>query len=94
MFKMILLVLRKVMIYFSGIIDVERQNGIKKWMINARRESMLTTKLDKILRICNSPDRDDNEVFGEWLKEVVMLFWNARDRRIEFSELDTMCNKQ
>jgi hypothetical protein len=91
MFDMILLVMKRVMIYFSGIIDIERQNGIKKWMLNARRESMLTTKLDMILRIyCNRPNCNDDEYLHPWLMEVAKKWYNAANRQIECDELDAM----
>ena len=37
-FPMLYLLLKKVMCLFSGIVDVERQNGIKKWICTAKRD--------------------------------------------------------
>eukprot|EP01083_Nonionella_stella_P112328 330329_1 len=81
-FVMNLYVLQKVMICFSGVIDVERQNGIKKWMFNARQEGMLTQNMDKILRLfCNSPNPKDDvnlKPYGLW---NVLKYFGAMQRR-------------
>ena len=77
---------------FSGIIDVERQNGIKKWLIYALRDRLKTDKVDKILRIfCNSPGIND-EYKKKWLVEVAKTWWSSANRQIECVELDTMCS--
>ena len=36
---------------FSGIIDVERKNDIKRWMIHAKRERLKTDKLNEMLQV-------------------------------------------
>lgn len=70
------------------------QDDITKWMINARRERMLTSNLDMVLRIyCNSPERDDKAALTEWLMEVAKIFWTDADRDIACDELDDICNK-
>eukprot|EP01083_Nonionella_stella_P079037 216609_1 len=95
-FVMNLYVLQKVMICFSGVIDVERQNGIKKWMFNARQEGMLTQNMDKILRLfCNSPNPKDDVNLKPWIMECLKIFWsNAEKRQIECQQLDDICDKQ
>eukprot|EP01083_Nonionella_stella_P161350 528374_1 len=93
-FVMNLYVMKKVMICFSGIIDVERQNGIKKWMFTARQEGMLTQNMDKILRLfCNSPNPKDDVNLKPWIMECLKIFWSNAERQIECQELDNICDK-
>ena len=88
------MLLTKVLCLFSGIIDVERQNGIKKWICNAKRDSLLTSKLDQILRIyCNAPSMED-EYCKQWLTEVVKIYWAAANRSIDCKELDKICEEE
>ena len=91
-FGMCLLLFRKILCLFSGIIDVERKNGILKWTVYAKRERLLTEKLDKILRIfCNSPALDAGEERKKWLVAVAKIWWSAADRKIDCTELDNLC---
>ena len=91
-FVMSLLLFRKILCLFSGIIDVERQNGIKKWLIYSQRERLKIDKVDKILRIfCNSPCINDVDK-KEWLVQVAKIWWRTANRRIECAELDKLCN--
>ena len=92
MYPTVFPVIKKVLIYFSGIMDVERQNGIKKWILTAQREGMKNGTLDMVLRIfCNAPKEGDVEALREWKVEVAKVFWIAAERRIECKELDNMC---
>ena len=53
---------RKILCLFNGIIDVERQNGIKKWLAYSQRERLAIENIDKILRMfCNSLGLDCEE---------------------------------
>eukprot|EP01084_Bolivina_argentea_P260210 439356_1 len=92
-FPMTKLLLQKIMCLFSGIIDVERCNGIKKWICNARREAMKTKKLDKILRIYyNSPDIDAVDILNKWVIEVAKI-WNRKNRDHTCLKLDALSGK-
>merc|ERR1711971_469137 len=83
---------KKIVNWFSGVIDVERKNGVKKWICCANREAMENETLDAILRIyCNAPSGEDEEELRVWLIEVAKVFWMAAERRIECAELDDMC---
>ena len=76
-----ILLLRKALSYLSGIIDVERCNGIKKYICNPRRDSLKNDKLDILLRIFyNSPDIE-HETLNEWIIEVAKI-WNRKNRII------------
>ena len=80
------------MCFFSGIMDVERQNGIKKWIVYSKRERLKVGKLDKILRIfCNSPGIASDEL-REWLIQVAKKWWSKADRDVDCDALDIMCN--
>ena len=68
-------------------------NGMKKWIVYARRERLLTEKLDRILRIfCNSPALGEEDK-KKWLVEVAKIWWSLKDRQIECNELDVMRNE-
>ena len=91
-FVMTLLLFRKILCPFSGIIDVERQNGIKKWLVYSQRERLLIGKIDKILRIfCNSPGIDGHDK-KTWLVQVAKKWWSGANRQIECAKLDKICN--
>ena len=93
-YTMNLLLFRKILCLFSGIIDIERQNGIKKWIVHAKRERLLTSKLDQILRIfCNSPAITGTDIKKKWLVAVAKIWWSSADREVDCSELDVMCNE-
>ena len=90
-----LLLLTNVLCSFSGVIDIERQNGVKKWICNAKRHSLLTETLDKLLRIyCNAPDLDDEEQKREWITAVAKIYWKSAERAIECKELDDICAEE
>ena len=92
-FPLLYLLLRKVMYLFSGIVDVERQNEIKKWICTAKRDRLLTSTLDMSLRtFCNSPDENDAASVHVWHVEVAKAYWKAADRNIDCKELDVMCD--
>ena len=91
-FKFLLMIWRRFLSFFSGIIDVERHNGIKKWMFTARRHHINTDTMDKILRIfCNSPDVNTDEA-RKWCEAVAAIWWNnvSGNRQIECPELDEL----
>ena len=80
------------MCLFSGIIDVERQNGIKKWLIYSLRERLTTDKLDEILQtFCDSPGLTDEDK-NKWLVEVAKTWRSSANKQTECDELDATCN--
>ena len=80
-FKMSIMLFRKIMTYFRGIIDIERYNGCKKWMITSRRMSKSINKVDKIMRIfINSPNMNDNEQRKKW-SVAAAIQWSQQDRQ-------------
>ena len=81
-FPMTILLLNQDMMYFSGVIDVERCNGMNKWMTPPQRNALKTEKLEKILRIYyNSPDVEEKEASQAWMIEVAKL-WNSKNKGI------------
>ena len=88
-----ILLLKTFITYLSGVIDVERCNGTKKWIISPRRESMKTPKLNMVLRIYyNSPGIDDPEL-DEWISEVTKIWYN-KGTKIQCEELDRLCDEK
>ena len=81
-FPMLYLLLTKIMCFFSGIIDVERQNGIKKWIYNAKRDRLLTSI---------SPNQEEVDALRVWFVEVAKIYWKNADRVIDCKELDLLC---
>ena len=93
-FPMCILLLSKVIKFFSGVIDVERCNGIKKWLINSRREAMRTEKLDMLLRIFyNSPGINNKDRLNEFIIESMKTWNNAAIRKHSCKKLNVLSGK-
>ena len=91
-YAMCTLLLRKLLSLFSGVIDVERCNGTKKWMVPPKRDRLKTDKLNKILRIYyNSPDLGDSAL-NSWIINVAKM-WNRKNRNHTCDELNAICNE-
>ena len=80
-FPNLLMLCKRLMTFFSGVIDIERANGFKKWIVSAKRESLKSETLDMILRVFfNSPDIDDYENKKQWLVACAKIWNNMANR--------------